>query len=84
MSVIGAFAVPHPPIIMPEVGKGEERKIQKTTDAYREAMRRAAALKPDTLAGRIERDGLLVAEAEPGVCRVVCFSPRHDLTLSSR
>ena len=47
MSVIGAFAVPHPPIIMPEVGRGEERKIQKTADAYREAMRRAAALKPD-------------------------------------
>lgn len=26
-------------------------------------------------------DGLLVAEAESGVCRVVCFSPRHDLSL---
>lgn len=27
-------------------------------------------------------DGLLIAEGEPGLCRVVCFSPRHDLTLS--
>ena len=26
--------------------------------------------------------GLLVAEGESGVCRVVCFSPRHDLTLA--
>jgi UDPglucose--hexose-1-phosphate uridylyltransferase len=25
---------------------------------------------------------LLIARAEPGVCRVVCFSPRHDLTLA--
>ena len=25
---------------------------------------------------------LLVARAEAGVCRVVCFSPRHDLTLA--
>src|SRR6202008_5032030 len=25
--------------------------------------------------------GLLVAESEAGICRVVCFSPRHDLTL---
>ena len=25
---------------------------------------------------------LMVAEAETGTCRVVCFSPRHDLTLS--
>ena len=27
-------------------------------------------------------DGLMVAEGESGVCRVVCFSPRHDLTLA--
>jgi UDPglucose--hexose-1-phosphate uridylyltransferase len=30
-----------------------------------------------------ERDGLLVAEGESGRCRVLCFSPRHDLTLSN-
>ena len=49
MSILAAVAVPHPPIIMPEVGHGEEKKIQKTIDAYREVMRRAAALKPDTV-----------------------------------
>ena len=27
-------------------------------------------------------DGLFVAEGESGVCRVICFSPRHDLSLS--
>ena len=26
--------------------------------------------------------GLLVAQSESGICRVVCFSPRHDLTLA--
>jgi UDPglucose--hexose-1-phosphate uridylyltransferase len=41
-----------------------------------------AALQPDTRLDRFERDGLLVAESEPGICRVVCFSPRHDLTLA--
>ena len=25
---------------------------------------------------------MLVAEGESGVCRVICFSPRHDLTLA--
>ncbi len=40
------------------------------------------SLKPGTAAGRYE-DGLLVAEAEPGICRVVCFSPRHDLTIAN-
>jgi len=41
-----------------------------------------AALKPDTPRGRFE-DGLLVAETEPGICRVVCFSPKHNLTIAN-
>ncbi len=47
-----------------------------------------AALRPDTAPGEL-RHGLtaagpplLRAEAERGICRVVCFSPRHDLTLA--
>ncbi|MCX6537404.1 MAG: galactose-1-phosphate uridylyltransferase, partial [Acidobacteria bacterium] len=27
-------------------------------------------------------DGLLVAEPQPGRCRVLCFSPRHDITIA--
>jgi UDPglucose--hexose-1-phosphate uridylyltransferase len=44
-----------------------------------------AALKPQTAHARLDIDnkGLLVAEAEPGICRVICFSPRHDLTLAT-
>jgi UDPglucose--hexose-1-phosphate uridylyltransferase len=44
-----------------------------------------AALKPEVLRERldVENMGLLVAEAEPGICRVICFSPRHDLTLAT-
>lgn len=41
-----------------------------------------AALKPETPEGRIDQGGLLVAQAEKGICRVVCFSPRHDLTIA--
>lgn len=41
-----------------------------------------AALLPATPAGSFEKAGLLVADAEPGLCRVICFSPRHDLTVS--
>jgi UDPglucose--hexose-1-phosphate uridylyltransferase len=42
-----------------------------------------AALKPDTPLDRWEQDGLLIAESEPGLCRVVCFSPRHNLTIAN-
>ncbi len=43
-----------------------------------------AAMKPDVSPIRLSdgEQGLLLAEAEPGVCRVVCFSPRHDLALA--
>lgn len=40
-----------------------------------------AALLPDTEPVAPVSGGLLVAEAERGICRVLCFSPRHDLTL---
>ena len=38
------------------------------------------ALLPDAPGGDLE-DGLLQTRAERGICRVVCFSPRHDLTI---
>jgi UDPglucose--hexose-1-phosphate uridylyltransferase len=40
------------------------------------------ALLPATAPRDCSDTGLLVARTEPGRCRVVCFSPRHDLTLS--
>ena len=39
-----------------------------------------SALLPDVPA-REQVQGLLRAAAEPGLCRVMCFSPRHDLTI---
>lgn len=49
MSLVGAFVVPHPPIIIPEVGKGEETKVSTTIESYHEIAKRIAALKPDTI-----------------------------------
>ena len=41
-----------------------------------------AAMKPDVADARADEKGLFVAATEPGICRVVCFSPRHDLSLA--
>ena len=49
MSIVTAFTVPHPPIILPEVGQGEEQKIASTISAYRTAMSRAAQFRPETV-----------------------------------
>ncbi|NLI22741.1 MAG: AmmeMemoRadiSam system protein A [Clostridiales bacterium] len=49
MAILAAYAVPHPPILLPEVGRGEERKISRTAQAYDEVMRRVARHRPDVL-----------------------------------
>lgn len=43
-----------------------------------------AALRPDVPKISIDDEGkgIVVAESEGGICRVVCFSPRHDRTLA--
>ncbi len=49
MTLLGGFIVPHPPLIIPEIGRGEEQKIQATITAYQTIGRTIAALQPDTI-----------------------------------
>ena len=49
MSIVSAVVVPHPPIILPEIGHGEEQKISATSNAYKEISKRIVNLKPDTI-----------------------------------
>lgn len=41
-----------------------------------------AAILPDTPSMDVSQSPFFQAEAETGTCRVICFSPRHDLTLA--
>ena len=49
MSIVAAFMVPHPPMIVPEVGRGSENQIEKTIKAYEKVADGIAALKPETI-----------------------------------
>ena len=49
MAIVGAFMVPHPPMIVPEVGKGSEKQISATTAAYTRVAEEIAALAPETI-----------------------------------
>lgn len=40
-----------------------------------------SALLSDTPSGELNEDDLLVSKSESGICRVICFSPDHSLTL---
>ena len=49
MPILRAYALPHPPLAVPAVGRGEEQKIQATLAAFDEAAREIAALAPETV-----------------------------------
>ena len=49
MPILAAFMVPHPPLIVPQVGRGGEKEIEETREAYETSAREIAALKPDTI-----------------------------------
>ena len=49
MAVIAAFALPHPPLILAPIGKGEEAAVQETIDSYNLIAQKIARLKPDTI-----------------------------------
>ena len=41
-----------------------------------------AALQPDSPATSLDQSPLLRADGQPGTCRVLCFHPRHELTVA--
>ena len=47
--ISGAIIVPHPPIIVPTVGRGREREVQATVEAYHVAAQQVAAWNPEVL-----------------------------------
>ena len=49
MPILAACMVPHPPMIVPQVGKGSEKQITKTIRAYEAVADEIAALKPETI-----------------------------------
>ena len=49
MSIIAAYMVPHPPMIVPDVGRGSEAQVEATRAAYARVAREIAALEPETI-----------------------------------
>ena len=47
--IVGFYVMPHPPILIPEVGHGEEEKIKNTYDACENIGREIAEIKPDAI-----------------------------------
>ena len=94
MPFLAGYMVPHPPIAVHEIGKGEEKKIQKTLDSFAQVAEDVAALQPETIIltsphSVMYRDYIHIspgAEAEGSFRRFgagkVRFSVRYDRELA--
>ena len=49
MSITAAFMVPHPPMIVPEIGRGSEEQIKEIIRAYEQVADEIAACRPETI-----------------------------------
>lgn len=49
MAIVGAFMVPHPPLIIPSVGRGGEKQVETTIRSYEHVADMIAELKPETI-----------------------------------
>ncbi len=47
--IVAGYMVPHPPLIVPAIGKGSEAQVADTIAAYEKVARHIAALDPDTI-----------------------------------
>ncbi|MBO4863771.1 MAG: AmmeMemoRadiSam system protein A [Eubacterium sp.] len=49
MSIVASYMVPHPPLIVPEVGRGSEGQVRKTIESYKRVAEDIAKMKPETI-----------------------------------
>ena len=69
MGLLAAYAVPHPPLIVPAVGQGQEETVADTVAAYEEIARRVASHDPDVIViasphAPFYRDGFFISNAD--------------------
>lgn len=68
-SILGCFVMPHPPIIIPEVGRGEEKRAEATSTACKKVAYEVKALEPEVIIiitphGPLFRDAIAVTDTE--------------------
>ena len=49
MGIVSTYIVPHPPLIIPDIGRGQERGIADTIESFNKIARKISEIKPDTI-----------------------------------
>ncbi|MDR1204218.1 MAG: AmmeMemoRadiSam system protein A [Peptococcaceae bacterium] len=81
----GVFFAPHPPILLPAIGKGEEKKASLTLSGFSELNRLAAEWSPDAVVcltphGPMFEDSLCIMDFEPYTGGLQDFGFQSDLS----
>ena len=68
-NILKSYIMPHPPIMVPEIGKGEERKIEKTLNSCTAIGEEISRLKPHTIIlitphGPVFRDAVAISNMD--------------------
>lgn len=69
--ILKAYMVPHPPIIIPTVGKGEEKAVSSTIESYHEVGKQIKELAPDVI--------ILTTSHGPAYTDYIHISPAENL-----
>ena len=72
MGIIGAAFFPHPPIVLPEVGHGQEKNASATVEGMKELAGLVAELKPEVIA--------VMTPHGPAFSDVIAASDESELT----
>lgn len=93
MSISGAFILPHPPVLVSEVGMGEEYKAKETLESMKGVAKEIARIKPKTIivisphgplfsdAVTIRDDELLFGDLSAFEARQVRMTKKNDFDL---
>src|SRR5690554_5609294 len=49
MGIVSTYIVPHPPLIIPDIGRGQEHGIADTIESFNKIAREISEIKPDTI-----------------------------------
>lgn len=88
--ILAYYTMPHPPIIIPEVGRGEEEKIKETYEACLKVAQEIASIKPDTIIivsphGPVFSDAVAISAGESiygNLCRFGVSQIELDLDIN--
>ncbi len=87
MGIIAAYAVPHPPLIIPCVGRGQQDAIERTIDSFQKVAAAIATARPQTIViisphAPAFRDGFFISQGLEESGSMAAFGqPQENLTI---